>query len=50
MVHYELEYPKQPYSTVKRYDSRGKDLNSLSLITTTLSHHETMLSPPPSSY
>ncbi|KAB5566647.1 hypothetical protein GE09DRAFT_743086 [Coniochaeta sp. 2T2.1] len=23
MVHYDLEYPKQPYSTVKRYDSRA---------------------------
>lgn len=27
MVHYELEYPKQPYSTVNRYDSRGISLS-----------------------
>ena len=31
MVHYDLEYPKQPYSTVKRYDSRGKTFNITTL-------------------
>lgn len=29
MPHIELEYPKQPYSTVKRYNNRGRLTPSL---------------------